>query len=500
MITVRLSIRNQAQLKKLVVKAVSTLGRSSITGVYNLLHNSFVFSRKGLFLYNHQNILIMINLCRKHGHYKPLKGKRSSSYSKDFGCCGTAIETSTRKDVLVRNPKNVHFAKRIIVGNRFRHLLKALYRDHSKDAQAIKRKINGDGHFQLSKSKGEDEDAKVDIYNIEDKSDASKNKTVIELRAAILKLLDKVVKKAKSTHIANQKDHRQNFPSQRSEKRHSSKSAKTEIQESYKDTSHTPLNDEEELSAKRANYLDLLNFIARMKTEIGPDLASRHRLAMPTSLTGVDFNGLNGMVNTRDMMKQNSFPSMPPTSDDAQNGLLPGNGLQMQEMNLAEQRKLIEDQMENHIAQLQMKAKLQEDQQDAAPVQNPRNFPMSNFMGALRQTPMTTQSDGPASFGFRVQPIFHQPSFFPRVNPYLPFARPFSRLRTGLPFFRPVTPRVRYPLGNEDEDDDDDDADDDSDYDRDRDEPPPHHLERGYEDDDKDDVDEEQSDAENDER
>lgn len=391
--------------------------------------------------------------------------------------------------MLVRNPKNVHFAKKIIVGHQFRQLLKALYRDHSKDAQAIKRKIDN-GHFQLSGSKGEDEDTKVNIYNIEDKSEASKNKTIIELRTAILKLLDKVVKKAKSAHIANQQDHRQNFASQASEKRHPSKTTKTEIQESYKDTSHRRLNDDEELSAKRANYLDLLNFIARMKSvEIRPDYASHQRLTMPTSLNGVDFNGLNGMVNARDVMKQNSFPSMPPTSEYAQNGVLPGNGLQMQEMNLAEQRKLIEDQMENHIAQLEMKAKLQGDQQDALPMQNLRNL---NFM--------TAQPAEPNPFGFRVQPMFHQPSFLPHLNPYLPFARPLSRFRTGLPFFRPMTPRVRYPLGNEDEDDDDDDADDDSSYDRDRDEPPPRHLERDYEDVDKADVDEEQSDAENDER
>ena len=400
--------------------------------------------------------------------------------------------------MLVRNPKNVHFtAKKIIVGNQFRQLLKALYRDHSKGAQAIKRKMN-DEHFQLPGSKGEDQDDKVNIYNIEDKSDASKNKTIIELRAAILKLLDKVVKKAKSAHIAKQKDQRQHFPSQVSEKRHSSKTAKTEIQESYKDSGHTPLNDDDELSAKRANHLDLLNFIARMKSEeIGPDLASRHSLTMPSF--GVNLNGLNGMVNTRDMMKQNTFPSMPPMSEYAQNGHLPGNGLQMQEMNLAEQRKLIEDRMENHLAQLQMKAKLQEDQQDAPPMQNLRNFQMSNFMGAL-QNPMSTQSDGPIPFGFSAQPMFHQPSFLSRVNPFLPFARRLSRLKTGLPFFRPVTPRMRYPMGNEEEDDDDDYDDDESDDDRDRDEPPPHHLERGYEDVDKDDVDEEQSDAENDER
>lgn len=396
--------------------------------------------------------------------------------------------------MLVRNPKNVHFAKKIIVGNQFRQLLKALYRDHSKDAQAIKRKIN-DGHFQLSKSKGDDEDDKVNIYNIDDKSDASRNKTIIELRAAILKLLDKVVKKAKSAHIAKQKDQRQNFPSQVSERRRSSKTAKTEIQESYKASRQTPLNNDEELSAKRANYLDLLNFIARMKSEeIGPDLASYHSLTMPSN--GVEFNRLNGMMKTRDMMKQNAFPSMAPTSEYAQNGYLPGNGLQMQEMNLAKQRKLIEDQMENHLAQLQMKAKLQEDQQDASSMQNLQNFQMSNFMGA----PMATQSDRPIPFGFSEQPMFHHPSFLSRVNQYLPFARRLSRLRTGLPFFQPVSPKMRYPLGNEDEDDDEDDVDDESDDDRDRDEPPPHHLERGYEDIDKDDVDEEQSDAENDER
>lgn len=400
---------------------------------------------------------------------------------------------------MVRNPKNVHFAKKIIVGNQFRQLLKVLYRDHSKDAQAIKRKIN-DGHFKLSGSKGENEDDKVNIYNIEDKSDASKNKTIIELRAAILKLLDKVVKKPKSTHITKQKDHRQKFPSQVSEKKHFSKTAKTEIQQSYKDTSHTPLNDDEELSAKRANYLDLLNFIARMKSEdIVRDFDSHHKLRMPSSLNGAEINGLNGMGNARDMMTQNPFPPMSPTSEYAQNGYLPGNGLQMQEMNLAEQRKLIEDQMENHLPQLQMKAKLLEDQQDAPPLQNLQNFQMSNFMRAL-QNPMTTQLDGPIPFGFRAQAMFHQPSFLPRVDPYLPFARPLSRLRARLPFFRPVTPRIRYPLGNEDEDDDDDDADDDGDYDRDRDEPPPHHLERGFEDVDNDDVDEEHRDSENDER
>lgn len=394
---------------------------------------------------------------------------------------------------MVKNPQNVHFAKKIIVGNQFRQLLKALYRDHSKDAQAIKRKIS-DGHFQLSGSK-EDDDEKVSIYNIEGKSDASKNKTIIELRAAILKLLDKVVNKAKSTHIAKQREKKQDPSSQLSEKNNQfSKTAKTEIQESYKDTNPSSVDkDDEDLSAKRANYLDLLNFIARMKsTEIGREVDSHHTNRMP---------GLNGgMLDTRDMMTQRPFRPMSqiPALENAQdeNGFLPGNGPQIQEMNLAEQRKLIEDQMENHLPQLQLKAKLLENQQDVPPLQNLQNVQLSNFMRGL-QNPIATQPGGAIPFGFRGQPIFHQPPFLPHGNPYLPFVGPHPRLRTGFPFFHPMSPRDRYPLDNENEDDDDDDVDDD---DSERDEPPPHHQPSDFEDADNDDVDEEHNDSENDER
>lgn len=433
-----------------------------------------------------------------------MKHKRSSNSTKSFDCCRTAkfiSRTGTRKDVLVRNPQNVHFAKKVIVGNQFRNLLKVLYRDHSKDAQAIKRKIT-DGHFQLSGSKGEDGDDKISIYNIEGKSDASRNKTIIELRAAILKLLDKVVKKAKSSHLAEQRDQKQEFPNQLSGQ---NKTAKTEIQESYKDT-RPSLDKDEDLSAKRANYLDLLNFITRMKsTEIGRDVDSRHKNRMP-SLNGMDTNGLSGMLNQRDLMTGNLFRPMPqmPDLSNAQNenGFLPGNGLQMQEMNLAEQRKLIEDQMENHVAQLQLKAKLLEQQQQGvAPVQNLQNSDqMSNFMQNL-QNAIATPSVGVNPFGFRREPMFQQAPSLPRVNPYSPFAKPFPRFRTGPPFIYPMNPRLRYPPDNEDDDYDDDDVDDDNDErdrDRDRDEPPPHHPVREFED--NDDDDEEHNDSDNDER
>lgn len=424
-----------------------------------------------------------------------MKQKRSSNSSKVFGCCENVkfiSQPDTRRDVLVRNPQNVHFAKKIIVGNQFRQLLKALYKNHSKDAQAIKRKISK-GYFQRPESKGEDDDDKVSIYNIEGGSEASKNKTIIKLRAAILKLLDKVVKKAKSTRNAKRREQNQNLSSKVPEKNNFSKTAKTEIQESYEGTSPASLDKDEDLSAKRANYLDLLNFIARMKSsEIGREVDSRHKNRLPSMDAG--------MLDARDMMSEGPFRpvSQIPEFEKAQNenGYLPGNGVQIQEMNLAEQRKLIEDQMENHLAQLQLKTKLLENQQDLPPTQTLRNIQMSNLMRGL-QNPIATQPEGAIPFGIRRQPIFQQPLFIPRVNPYLPFVRPHPRFRTGLPFLHPIRPRVRFPLDNEDEDDDDDVEEDDNDYDRD--EPPPHQL-REFEDTDNDYADEEHNDSENDER
>ncbi len=306
------------------------------------------------------------------------------------------------------------------------------------------------------------------------------------------------MKKAKSTHIAKQRANKQDSSSQLPEKNNQfSKTAKTEIQESYKDTNPPSSldKDDEDLSAKRANYLDLLNFIARMKsTEIGREVDSHHTNRMP-SLNG-------GMLDARDMMTQGPFRPMSQMPDlentQGENGNLPGNSPQIQEMNLAEQRKLIEDQMENHLPQLQLKAKLLENQQDVPPLQNLQNVQLSNFMRGL-QNPILTQQEGAIPFGFRRQPMFHQPLFLPRVNPYLPFVTPHPRPGMGFPFFHPRRPRVRYPLDNENEDGDEDD-DDTDDYDSERDEPPPKHQLRDYDDADNDDVDEEHNDSENDER
>lgn len=436
-----------------------------------------------------------------------MKQKRSSNSPKEFDCCSVGKVISlpgTRKDVLVKNPQNVHFAKKIIVGSQFQKLLKALYKNHSNDVQAIKRKIT-DGQIQLFGSEGEGEDDKVNIYNIEGKSDSSKNKTIIELRAAILKLLDKVAKKAKSAHNTEQRDQKDESLRYSPTRRKFGKTVKTLIQESYGQNRSPPsFNKAEDLSAKRANYLDLLNFISRMKsTDIGKDVDLYNTKKMQ-SLNGMENDGLTGMFNSRDMMTQSSFrpTSQMPDLRNVQheNGFLPGEGMQMQEMNLAEQRKLLEDQLENRAAQLQLKAQLRG--QEVPQMQNLQNDKMTNFMRNL-QNVIATPSVGSMPLRLRGPAMFQQPPFLPRINPYLPFARPFPRTRTGLPFFRPMDPRVRYPLDDEEDDDDDDEddnADDDNDYHRDRDEAPPHHPVREHEESDNDDDDGEQSNFDNDER
>ncbi|PFX26874.1 uncharacterized protein LOC111328358 [Stylophora pistillata] len=441
-----------------------------------------------------------IILIGRVAHSKSLKQKSSKNFSIELdGAAKTISLPATRKDVLVKNPQNVHFAKRVVLGSQFRNLLKKLYQNHSKDVQAIKRKLTSE-QLQLLESKEEGEDDKANIYNIEGKSEASKNKTVVELRAAILRLLNKVAKKARAAHDAEQRYEKDESSGHHFKKKKFGQTLKAEIEESY-DHSRSPsaIAKGEDLSAKRANYLDLLNFIARMKsTDIGKDVDLYDTDKMRSS-DKMENDGMNNMLNSRDSMTQ-----MPYTGNMQQEkeemGVLPGEGMQMQEFNLAQQRKLLEDQLENRIAQLQLKARLPVPQQEFPQMQNFQNDDMANFMQRL-QNAIATPSLGPMPLSFREPAMFQKPSFFPRVNPYLPFARPFPATGTGLPFYRPMNPRPPYPMDDEEEDHNEDE-DDNSDYDNDdQDEPLPHHSDREHEENDNDDDDEgEQRYSDNDER
>ena len=392
-----------------------------------------------------------INLCRKNAPITPLK---------QFSCCDT-VKTLSKKDLLVKNPHKVHFAKKIIVGKEFRKLLKALYQDHPKAAQAK------DGKFELPKSKKEGGDDKVSTYNMESRTDAAKNKTITELRSAILKLLEKLKKKAQgnSSQGTEQRDGKQDLEHKLPERKKFSETAKTKVQGSSGDSSEItlkPSSADDGISAKRANHLDLLNFISRMKSMEGVQdvdlLDRRHGMY---NMNGMD---VGDMANARHMLSPSFSSPMAEMNDQGQNGFLPGNGLQMQEMNLAEQRKRIEDQMENHLAQLQTKIKLLEQQQEGDSMQNLLTDHISNVAQGL-QYPIATP---PIPFGFSGHPVLNQAQLLHQANPYLSMNMPPPRFRTWLP---PMNPRFRYPLNNEDASEDDDEDD----YDGDQEEPPPHY-------------------------
>ena len=429
----------------------------------------------------------IINICRESVHVTNLKKRRSLNFLTELSCCNF-VKSISKKDVLVRNPQKLHFSKKIIVGEPFRKLLKAIYRDHPKAAQEI------NGKFQLDNAGG-DEGDKVSIYNIEDKSDAAKNKTITELRGAILKLLDKLRKKAKPQGTKNieHQEHKVNkheVPHKLPEVSNVSKTAKTKYNTMASST-------DAEISAKRANELDLLNFISRMKSVEGirDEDSNKRRLfetmngmpmnempimnGMPMNempMNGMPMNGMpiNGISNAPDMLSPSLMNNM---YAQGQNDFLPGNGLQGRE--LEEQRKRIEDQMDNNLAQLQIKFKLLEQQQEAGQMQNLQNDQIPQGYQYDTASPPVGITGG---FNNQAQPLH-------LVNPYLFMNRARPRFRTRVPFLPPLNPSIRSPFYHEDVNDmNDDNADDDDE--RYHDEPPARYP--VHEDEDADDEDDEE--------
>lgn len=415
--------------------------------------------------------MVFLFSCRKKLDYwklQNLKQRRLLNSSSESACCSSRM-TIWKKDVTVINPQKIHFSKKIIVGEPFRKLLRALYRDHPKAAEAI------DGKFNLSKKKAEDEDDKVSIYNIEGKTDAEKNKTITELRKAILKLLDNLRKRAK-------------FP--RGTKNIEDEKRKENIQKAVQklpevDNFRTPVepkdtamasNVDENISAKRANQIDLLNFIERMKSIEGVQDDKSNKLQMFKSMNEMDMNGLNGITNPTDIMSPSSN-LMAGLNGQDENKYFPGNSFRG--MNLEEQRNRIEDQMENHLAQLQMKFKLLQQQQEAAPMQNIHNDQMAALQYAAAASPKGVFS----SDGLKETAMLNQaPSGLSDVNPYFPMNRPLPWFTNRIPFFTPRNLRSRSPLSpyNEDVRDSPDDYGEDDDGDEEdygRDIPPSHYPE-----------------------
>ena len=418
--------------------------------------------------------------CRKKLDYSKLqnlKQRRSLNSSSESACCSSR-KSVWKKDVTVINPQKIHFSKKIIVGEPFRKLLRALYRDHPKEAEVI------DGKFNLSKKKAEDGDDKVSIYNIEGKTDAEKNRTITELRKAILKLLDNLRKRAKFPRGTKNIEHEKRKENiQKAEhKLPEVNNFRTPVEP--KDTA-TASNVDENISAKRANQIDLLNFIERMKSVEGVQDDESNKLQMFKSMNGMDMNGFNGITNPTDMMSPSSNLMAGLYSQD-ENNYFPGNGFRG--MNVEEQRKRIEDQMENNLAQLQMKFKLLQQQQEEAPVQNLHNDQMA---AGLQYAAAPYPTGVFSSDGLKETAMLNQAQTLSDVNPYFPMNRPLPRFTNLIPFFTPRNLRSRSPLSpyNEDvrdipDDYGEDDDSDEEDYGRDL---PPSHYPEDEEADDEDD-------------
>ena len=391
----------------------------------------------------------------------------------ELNCCDTEKPIS-RKHVLVRNPKKIKFGKKIIVGKQFRKLLRALYRDHPNASQAI------NGKFQLSETQGENKVEKVN-YDEQDRSEAGKNKTIHELRSAILELVEKLKKKTQSSRSTERKDEKQEVLHKLAVANNSIKTAKAKLQENYDTRITRPSLEDSEISAKHANQLDLLNFISRMKSMEGVHDADTFHPNEMHYFNGMGMNVLNGVTNARDILSPTFSSPVNQMYGQGQNYFLSGNGVQMQETNIAEQRKFIEDQMQNHLAQLQRNFKLFKQQQPNFP--NLQNDQTLNTAGGL-QYPIPAPSKSMIPFRFAEAPLPDQAQLFYRETPYVPIRRPL-RQRLNLPLFPPINPAFGYTLNNEeagnDVDDDDEDVDND-DYDRYRDEPPRHYPAPEYDD------------------
>ena len=353
--------------------------------------------------------------------------------------------------------------------------MRALYRDHPNASHAI------NGKFQLSESQGENKADKVNNYDEEDRSEAGKNKTIHELRSAILELLEQLKKKPHSSRSTELKDEKHEVLHKLAD--NSIKTAKAKLQTNHNTEITRPSPEESEISAKQANHLDLLNFISRMKSMEGVHNVDTFHPNEMHGFNGMGTNGINGVTNPRDTPSPTFSSPMNQMYDQGRNDFLSGNGVQMQGMNIAEQRKFIEDQMQHHLAQLQGKFKLFEQQQPNFP--NLQNGPTLNYAGELPY-PIPASSESMIPFRFAGAPALNQAQLFYRETPYLQIRRPLrQRLSTHLPLFPLINPSFKYPLDNEDARDDIDDEDDDvdnDDYDRDHDEPPRYYPTPEYDD------------------
>ncbi|XP_068717773.1 uncharacterized protein PF3D7_1120600-like [Montipora capricornis] len=432
------------------------------------------------------------HLSRRYRHPQNvhLEEKRGLDSFMQLGCCKDD-NSKWRKDLIVTKPQKIHEGRKIRTVEEFGKILRALYWHHPRKPHAINSKtqlpelyeknnrgkssiykeedrsevvknknlkgiqnavLNLQHHPRKSQLKntkaqipelyGKNNSGYPSVYNDEDRSEPGKNKTLKELRNAVLSLLEQLKENNSSAKSIQQNTvtHRvvEHKLPQRTDK--SSKTASTHPIENDNTESTRPLLEENEISAKRANDLDLMNFISQMKStegESGSDIFSQERMQ---DFNNMGVNRFNSIQNARSMYSP-IFSS--PMNQMYNPDIFPKN--RMREL------------MENGLPELKDRYKFLEQQQLDSPYAENNLFSKSD-VGQYEA--IATPESSSIPLGFTGIPMFNNPQIpYQQANPYLSINGPRA------PFLSTRDDAFRYALNRGDaaEDTYDDDFGDDGD-------------------------------------
>lgn len=347
-------------------------------------------------------------------------------------CCGR--NSNSRKDKVAKKPLQNYYDRKSKVSEQFRQILRASYHDHKKGSQARKKS------FSFRKIRGKHNIEKSSIYEMQEESQARKNKTLKELRNAVLNLLEQI--KGNNSGLSKGADKKPGtqevlFHKMPQPIDYPSKAVSAHLHETDKVASE-PSNEVNEISPSRANDLDLMNFISQMKHMEGVsdgDMLNQQRMQGPS---GMGMNGLNGNQASRDDMFSTPFSS--PMNQMYNPAILPKNKMNQW--------------IENSLPELKDRYKFLQQQSGSSPYVGNNLISRSD----LGQYAIATPETSSIPLGNTGLTLFNSPQIpYQQTSPYLPIdgpSTPYLPLR-----HEPFT----YGLNGEESAGDfyDDDADDD---------------------------------------
>ena len=364
-------------------------------------------------------------------------------------CCGK--NSNSGKDKGAKKPRQNRSDWKRKVTAQFRQNLRSSYHSHKKGSQATKKEFHN-----VEKS---------NIYEMQGESQARKNKTLKELRNAVLNLLDQIKQNSSGlSKGAYKKPRTQEFLFHKIPQPidYPSKPVSAHLHETDKVASE-PSNEVNEISPSRANDLDLMTFISQMQHMEGvsdSDIFNQQRMQ---GLSGMGMNGLNGDQASVDNMF--STPLSSPMSQMYNPAILPNTKMSQW--------------MKNSLPELKDRYKFLQQQSGISPYVG--NNPISRSdLGQYAIATPETSSIPPGNTGLT---MFNSPQIpYQETSPYLPIDGP----RT--PYLPLSHEPFTYGLNSEERAGDfyDDEADDDG---NELEDAPPRYPEdddTGYEDDDDD--------------